>query len=351
MRTPGKVAVWVFFLVFMAIVILQSGNYSYVQDNSFKNYGPSGTSAFLELVKGSGYKVNVDESKSPKLSPTMIIPVSKIHQDSFKKFLNSIKGETTVVTFVIPEEDRSKHVGQQIVNNVTASPVGEMNPIRIKSDVWQQPQLEGGETADLLSSSSGNTTIAQVVSKKKIRLIQLLDSASITNRHIEKLNNSSISMGLVSMAVKPGGALTYVTTFSSRDSEDSLLNKLGKPFEAAWSQLLMLVLVIFITLSVRFGLAPESRVKQRGARELVDGLAWMTRRKKNARWALKAVFDRVLAELERRHRIGRDQIIQRPDLYLSPESAIILKDVEAATMNDISEQEAIHYAKLLNRLV
>ena len=77
----------------------------------------------------------------------------------------------------------------------------------------------------------------------------------------------------------------------------------------------------------------------------------MTRRKRNSRWALRAVFDRVLAELERRHRVGRELIIQRPELFLSSESAVILKDVEAATMDDITEQEAIEYAKALKTIV
>ena len=153
------------------------------------------------------------------------------------------------------------------------------------------------------------------------------------------------------MVAKPGEPVTFLSSFSARESEDSLMKKLGGPFQAAWSQMLLLILVVFITLSVRFGLAPETRASQRGGRELIDGLAWMTRRKRNARWALRAVFDRVLAELERRHRIGREQIIQRPDLYLSPESARLLKDVEAATMDDITEQEAIRYAKALKTLV
>jgi hypothetical protein len=351
MKIQGKIAIWVLCLMFLAIVILQSGNYSYVQDNSHKNFGPSGTSAFLELVQRSGYKVKLEESKGPKLSPIMIIPVSKAHQDAFRNYLSSIKTETTIVSFVIPEEDRKPPAAKQVMNNITSSPVGEMEPIRLKSDEWQKPQLEDGETVDLLSSNEGETPIAQVVSKNDIRLIQVLDSASITNRHLAKVNNASIAMGIIAMAGKPGQEVTYIGTFSSRDASDGLLAKLGRPFEAAWSQLMVLVFVIFVTLSIRFGLAPETRAKQRGARELVDGLAWMTRRKKNARWALRAVFDRVLVELERRHRIGREQIIQRPDLYLSPESAVILKDAEAATMNDISEQDAIRYAKELKRLV
>jgi hypothetical protein len=350
-KVPGKIAIWVFCLMFLAVIILQSGNYSYVQDNSHTNYGPSGTSAFLDLVRQSGYQVNLDSTRNPKLSRVMVIPISKSNNDSFRKFLKTIKGETKIVSFVIPEEDRNPPAAQSVVNDVTSANVGDMQPIRLKSDEWQKPQLEDGERVDLLSANGGSTSIAQVVSKNDIRLIQLLDAACLTNRHLDKSNNASIVMGLVAMAAKSGQEVTYATTFSSADSDDSLLAKLGKPFQAAWSQLMILVLVIFVTLSIRFGLAPERRARQRGGRELVDGLAWMTRRKKNARWALRAVFDRVLAELERRHRISREQIIQRTDLYLDMESAVILKDVEAATMNDITEQEAIRYAKDLKRLV
>lgn len=338
-------------MVFLAIIILQSGNYSYVQDNSYQNYGPSGTSAFLELIKRSRYKVQPDESRSPKLSKAMVIPVSKTHQKSFVSYLKSIKSETTIVTFIIPEEDKKPTKPTPIKIDVGLVPVGQMEPIRIKSELWQKPQLEDADSVDLLSSADGATTIAQVVQKDKIRLIQVLDAGCITNHFIEKVDNASIAMGLIAMAAKPGESITYVGSFTSRDLDDSLLAKLGRPFEAAWSQILILILVIFITLSIRFGLPPESRAKQRGGRELVDGLAWMARRKKSYGWALRAVLDRVLSELERRHRVSRETIIQRPDLYLSPEFAIVLKDAEAATMNDISEQEALSHAKNLKRLV
>jgi hypothetical protein len=340
LRVPGKIAVWVLCLVFLSVIILESGNYSYVQDNSSTNFGPSGTSGFLELVKKTGYKVDIDNGRAPKVAPTMVIPVSKQHQKSFTAFLGSVTSETTIITYVIPEEDRKQVPPTTIKSDVTHEAVGQMQPIRLKSEQWQMPQLDDGETA-----------VVQVVTKDKIRLIQVLDSACITNRYLDQVNNASIAIGLIGMAAKPGSTLTYVGSFSSRASEDSLLEKLGTPFKAAWSQLMILVLVIFLTLSVRFGMAPETRAAQRGGRELVDGLAWMTRRKRNSRWALRAVFDRVLAELERRHRVGREQIIQRPDLYLTPESAVILKDVEAATMDDITEQEAIRYAKALKTIV
>lgn len=351
MKIQGKVAVWVFCLMFLAVIILQAGNYSYVQDNSHTNFGPSGTSAFLELTKQSGYQVTVDNTATPKVAPTMIIPVSFGSEKSFESFLKSIKSPTTIISFMIPVEEKVKPVARQLVNDVNSTPIGEIEPINIKTENWIKPSLKDAETVGLLSTQDNGTQVARVVAKGELRMIQLLDSSCLTNRHIEKVNNANVAMGLVAMAAKSGTPVTFVGTFASRNSEDSLLSKLGRPYEAAWSQLLILILVIFLTLSIRFGLAPESRAKQRGGRELVDGLAWMTRRKKSARWALRAVFEQVLAELERRHRVGREQIIQRPDLFLSPEAAVILKDVEAATMSDISEQEAIRHAKALKRLV
>ena len=351
MRVTGKIAIWVFCLMALSIVILQSGNYSYVQDNSAINYGPSGTSAFLELIKRSGYKVMVENGRNPIASQAIITPVSKSHQEAFGRFLKQIKSKTTIISFIVPEEEDRPSTPQTVTNAFTHQAVGQMEPLRLKSEEWQRAQLEDTEAVDLLTYSGGETAIAQVVTKGNIRLIQVLDAACITNLNLEKVDNANISMGLVAMAAKPGQSVEFIGSFCSRDVDDSLMGKLGGPFQAAWTQMTLLVLVIFVTLSVRFGLAPESRARQRGGRELVDGLAWMTRRKKNARWALRAVFDRVLAELERRHRVGREQIIQRPDLYLSPEGAVILKDVEAATMDDISEQDAIRYAKALKQLV
>ena len=337
--------------MFLAIIILQSGRYSYVQDNGHTNFGPSGTSAFLELLKQSGYKVQVETGRSPKLAPIMIVPVSELHKKEFSNFLKGIKSATTVIAFAIPPEEGKSKGPQKITHAATDKPVGEMEPVSVESATWQKPQIEDAEKVSILTSANGGATIAEAVSKNDIRLIQLIDAACITNRYIDTVNNASIAMGLVAMSAKKGDAVTFLGSFCSRQSEDSLLAKMGAPFQAAWSQVLLLVLVIFLTLSVRFGLAPESRARQRGGRELVDGLAWMTRRKKNARWALRAVFDRVLAELERRHRIGREEIIRRPDLYLTSEAAVILKDVEAATMQDITEQDAIRYAKALKGLV
>ena len=350
MKIPGKIAVWAFCLVFLAVIILQAGDYSYSKDNGYDSFGPSGTSAFLELVKRVGYKPNVIKSNSSSFDGTVIVPVSYENRIHFNELINAQKAKSTIITFMIPKEDRSDKEPHEIENSEHKI-VGEVGPISISSIVGQPELLTDGGSTDLLTLGSRGTPFARVYTKGDVRVIQVLDAACITNRNLDKANNASVMMGLINQAADTAKPISYITSFTSKDSRESIITKLGAPVQAAWGQLLILILVIFITLSVRFGLAPETRAQQRGARELVDGLAWMTRRKRNARWALRAVFDRVLTELERRHRIGREHIIQRPDLYLPPDQATILKDVEAATLDDISERDAIRYSKELKKLV
>lgn len=352
MRQPGKIAIWVFGIVFLAVVILQSGRYSYVQDNGTSNFGPSGTSAFLELLKRSKYSVTLDATTSPKITKTMVIPVSQSNLQSFQKFLKAIKPTetTTIVALIIPLADTKKTDPKPVENAWDQKQIGQVQPFESKSTDWKKPLIEA-QSMDLLTLNDGYTAVVKVINKKKLRIIHLPEAAFVTNAYIDKVDNANIAMGLIELMAKQGQAITYVDSFASRDIDDSLLAKMGVPFQAAWNQLILLIVVIFTTLSIRFGLAPESRASQRGGRELVDGLATMTRRKKNARWALRAVFDRVLAELERRHRVSREQIIQRPDRFMNSDDAMKLKEIEAATFADIDEREAIARAKELKRLV
>lgn len=352
MRQPGQIAVWIFGVVILAVVILQAGRYSYVHDNSVANYGPSGTSAFAELLRRSGYKVTVGTTYGLKESDSLVVPVSASNEDDFKKFLSRIKNKPRVVAFVIPSiEPDEKNYSTVVRTPWDSQSVGTLDPITVKEDDWSTKLLTDAEQVTLLETPGNQTPIAKVSAKDGLQLVQMVDATCLTNKYIDRADNANVIMSLVHMVAKPGDRVTLLNAFAARGDEDSLLNRLGSPYQAAWTQLLLLILVIFITLSVRFGLAPESRATQRGSRELVDGLASMTRRKRNARWALRAVFERTLAELERRHRIGREQIIQRPDLYMDMDNATRLKNAEAATMSDISEGEAIQHAKELKRLV
>ena len=262
-----------------------------------------------------------------------------------------MKSKSKIVAFIIPVSSDKPSVAHPAINSVSKKTIGKIEPVNIDKEEWDEPLLPDAETTDLLEQQDTGTVIAQVSTKGDLTLIQLRDASCLTNKNIDQSNNAGIIMGLVKMVAGSSGPVTYVDSFAAQEVENSLLSKMGAPFQAAWSQILVLVLVIFITLSVRFGLAPERRADQRGARELVDGLAWMTRRKRNARWALRAVFDRSLAELERRHRVGREQIIQRPDLFMGPDEAMKLKEIEAATLDDITERDALEYAKELKRLV
>lgn len=351
MKQPGQIAIGIFVVIIMAVVILQAGRYSYVQDNGSQNFGPSGTSAFLELVKQSGYKVSVDNSISPRVGRKLIVPVSAHNREAFQKFLKRVKGKTQIVAFVIPMSDDKTGEPRIVRTSVNRKEVGNLEPMAADGVTWEKPLVDDAETVTLLERQDNSGTVAESTVKGDLEMVHMPNAECITNRNLDKSNNASIVMGLVRSIAKSGEDVVFVDTFAAQDVETSLLAKMGPPFQAAWNQILVLILVIFITLSVRFGLPPVTRAKQRGGRELVDGLATMTRRKKNARWALRAVFDRSLAELERRHRIGREQIIQRPDLYMNSEDAMSLKLVEAATLDDISEQDAIRHAKELKRLV
>ncbi len=352
MKQPGRIAIWIFGVIILAVVVLQAGRYSYVHDNSVTNYGPSGTSAFVELLRRSGYKVTIGTTYGLSPSDSLIVPVSANNEDAFKKFVSRMKNKPAIAAFVIPGiEPDDKNYSAVVRTPWDGKSVGTLDPITVKEDDWSTPLLSEASSATLLETPGNQTAIAKVSAKDGLQLVQMIDATCLTNKYIERADNANLVMSLVHMVAQPGGSITVINAFAARGDDDGLLNRLGAPYQAAWTQLWLLVLVIFITLSVRFGLAPESRAIQRGARELVDGLATMTRRKKNARWALRAVFERTLAELERRHRVGREQIVQRPDLYMDMENATRLKNAEAATMNDISESEAIAYAKDLKRLV
>ncbi|MCE2766855.1 MAG: hypothetical protein LW628_08080 [Fimbriimonadaceae bacterium] len=110
-------------------------------------------------------------------------------------------------------------------------------------------------------------------------------------------------------------------------------------------------MLVFVTLAIRFGLAPEFRPLQRGGKELVDSLAFLSRRKQQHQWAVRALLDRILSELERRLRVARTQIALNPEKFLDAEEASLIREAVDAIKEPINREYAMHLAKRLSRLV
>jgi hypothetical protein len=158
MKQPGKIAIWIFGIVFLAVIILQSGRYSYVQDNGTSNFGPSGTSAFLELIKRSKYPVTLDTTTSPKVAKTMIIPVSLSNLTAFQKFIKRLQPTetTTIIALVIPLADTKKTEPKAVESYWDQKPIGQIQPFESKSTDWKKPLIDA-QSVDMLTLNDGYT--------------------------------------------------------------------------------------------------------------------------------------------------------------------------------------------------
>jgi hypothetical protein len=358
-----KIVVWLLVASLISFVILRSGRYEYKTDNGITSDGPSGTSAFIELLKESGYKLNiVNDAASLKIkgSEPVLIISSQNAGDKAVEFINDLKADATIILFQIPTIT-SKLTSTTVKYGYDEKTFGTIKPVSSNQNNFFGDDDESSRTYSSFKDLDGQSQtiffdisgryIANAHVKKDRQVVAFYEGAIITNEHIGEEANASVALATLKTLADPQKPLTVIAEFASADGKPGLIEKLGPVAMGIWNQIIFLLVIVFLTLCVRFGFPPETRVQQRGSRELIDGVATLLRRKKQHQWALQAVFERVIRELEKRHRVGREDILAQPEKYLTEKEIRRVRDIQQRMTQPMKAEEAVDLANSLRRLV
>lgn len=366
MRT--KIVIWLFAIVLLSVAVVQSGRYSFDMDHGLAKTGSNGTAAFAALVSESfpGTKIS---DEVPKEGGLIVIPFLSKYSDELRDMFRKGAPSGTYVLFkIVRFADDNANTSVGVTNTATGESLGRLtgysvdwkpslgdlfsSPEEITSpDSWKTSFLESSEEIDVISSETEESAIARMEHGGG-KTVYIFDHAThLTNGHIADADNADIFLGLIESANRQNRPITIVGSYLDGANQKGLIERLGPLFHSAWNQFLVLIAVVFLTLNIRFGKPPEVRAEQRSSRELVDGVGNFARRKDLGRWAVQCVYNQTMIELERRHRTSRQQLLNRPEDFLTEDQASALIEAQASLSKDLSAKDALNVSRRLRRLV
>jgi hypothetical protein len=320
-----------------------------MEDHGPSNFSESGTAAFAELLRKQGYSVLIPgKDKLPK-TYFQIVTVNEPSRAEFKAYLESlpVDKKSRIIALEFPDE-KPKSSPTLVQSYVNQSELGSIKPFENSNVVYREKLIKKVDPYPMVSIQGTGQSVIEISQSPSLSLVQVSCAFWVTNEFIDQANNASVIMGTVRAFAPKGSTIVFSSGF---DEAIGVTEKMGPFFVGALNQMKVLLLVIVITLSYRFGLAPETRATQRGGKELVDALANLTFRKGQNQWALRAMLDRVLSELEKRHRVPRADIAKSPARFLPEEQANIILRAKSAIEDNVDDRAALHLANELARLV
>lgn len=297
---------------------------------SAESYLPSGSAAFAELLRQSGYKVVVEHRVKPQLQRGDLViafnlsaPIgrslisSEANQeeiDATKDVIsNFVKAGGKVLSLPVSPDfaDQSRNLyDKKLVIRSAAGSAASVSWAEYPSpgfyldaggkpiQLWGITEPKGDESDEI----DDNKPFVMQKNVGKGSEVNIAAGVIATNRFIDRQQNALVLFSAVNVLARPGSRVVFVEATFGNGQNPGLLAMIGPWALAAWFQILFLAAVVIYTLGKPFGLPDAERRQQRGARDLMDAMADTLRRGRMSKLALKTVFDdtqRVLRKLYR----------------------------------------------------
>jgi len=340
-------------LVAMGLIALGSKETkAFPSANSFE---PSGASAFAELLRRSGYRVEIDTLPVPKLRPGDLAiafytteaggglirtgnPEDKLQpaKDALSKF--TTEGGHMISLPLDPDfQGASKKLytaEEPITNGTFDANVSWERGSRAQRFLDDESEGVNEIFASKDEDPTGSSTNADVfLAERKVgKGTDALFSEGIlaTNRFIDREENAAVLMNAVGMYSSPGHRVVFVEATFGNSENPALTETIGPWAKAAWMQLVFLAIVIIYTLGKPFGLPNPERSKERGSRELLDAMADTLKRGRMTKLALKILYEDSNRQLRKKFRGPVDLTPANPEAGKIAELQATLIRVKAA---------------------
>lgn len=348
-RIVWRVAVSLFAVVILSVILIRATRYSYTEDHGPTNFGESGTAALAELLRKQGYEVFIPGKDRLPKDYVQMVTVNESSRDRFESFLEGLptKKQSKVIALDFPDA-RPKDFAVPVASYVDQDDLGMIKPFEGNDLFFRRKLVKRVDPYAIVSTKNSEQWVVEISQSPSLSVVQVNCAYWLTNEYIDQANNASVIMGALKAYLPKETPIVFSSGF---EDPVGVTEKMGPFYVGALNQLKVLILVILISLSFRFGLAPETRAIQRGGKELVDALAILTFRKGQNQWALRAMLDRVLGELEKRHRVNRVEIAKNPSKFLPENQADVILRAKMAIAENVEDRYALELANELARLV
>lgn len=312
---------------------------------------PSGMAGFVELLQREGYRVRIDRSARPRLRQDEIgiFPlVANIPSGSFIQEHVAAGGRALLLPLASRFDDASR-AAEGATNWINdAGDSLETTPLTDhfdladskvalpQSDGWVVWYDENMSAAELVRFDDGVTGT-------------LADGLVATNRFLDQRDNAALLVNFVQWLAPRGASLVFVEASFGNGHEQGLLALIGPWADAAGWQATLLFVVIVWTLGKRFGLPESVRTRQKGARELVDGIGQIYDRSGATPLALEAAASSADVRIRAHFKLPRDAPKDARNRAVPTALADALAAVEHAASLRPPTRQALELVRALDR--
>jgi hypothetical protein len=366
MRSIGQAptVAWVLLgLLLIAMGILALGQRERRANPSALSYAPSGTSAFVELLRKNGYSVRITRAPQPTFAEDELPVAFYVTPDTYQLSATAYEDPRGVHAALRHHLEQGGRLVAFTINerfHETSLRVID-NPVQLKSARGQDYTISvrtASEAIDYTRApfASGAAVYEYMPSYVAVgrygegRLINVGDATFATNRFIDQHDNARLALQVLRLAAPEGATIVVPEAVIGNVGETGLLHEIGAWAVAAWWQVLILALVIAYSLGQRFGIADDlPRRRQRGTRELVDAVIFTYKRGRATHAAMRTLYQHADHTLRRALRLPRDAPDGARNQLLPSSLARALTQVQAASDEQVPESVAVDAAKRLER--
>lgn len=333
--------------VLVGLLLVGAGFLTLTRDESRSapsgsSFAPSGSKAFADLLRVNGYRVEVVRASEPDLpkDATAIMFIGGA-TDTFSIFTMSRSQQLRTISHVLSSHNAVVlHLSNDFQEDSQAALSTRLDALT----AWGKPVVLHSASNSALPVDIGdypapedqvplaraqNEPIAALSINKGHYLANIRDGIMATNRFIERDDDASFLLAVVSRVASPGSHLVFVDSSYEPGGQPGVIELIGSWAVAAWWQILLLFVVVVYTLGKPFGYPEPDRVEQRGTRELVDGLANIFRRGRANALVLKTIAHDADREIRHNLKLPRDASIQERNARIPQSLATILTEAES----------------------
>ncbi|HEY0866618.1 MAG TPA: DUF4350 domain-containing protein [Fimbriimonas sp.] len=337
-RTLWSVA-WVLMgLLAVAATMASLGQRDVAANPDPLSYGPSGTAAWAEVLRRTGYEVSIDHRSKPGVGPNDLA-VAFVNRERYSGEAPESAPESPIfqhlrqfaadggTVLVLPYAENYIDVSRRLIEAppATIRNAASQKAFKVSLPDYEDPLLLGllfpgvGTQVDLWQGPSEPYASGWTVGKG--RILALRDGTLATNRFIDRHDNAEFLQGLVAATTGEAGRVVFATATFGSVRDPGLMARIGDWAVVSWYQILLAFLVAAAGLGVRFGYPERAHTVQRSSRELVDAIAETFRRGKKSTVALRAAIDSADQTIRFAYKIPRDASEGERDRIL-PESLV-----------------------------
>jgi hypothetical protein len=321
-RTAGWAAAVAVFLLTLSALLTFAAKDDLDAFPTLDGRTPSGLLGFAEAVRAEGYRFEMDRSTHPKLGPDDIPMVIELTKPKPKKdelfadradrwktdddpkslrksVIDFVKGGGTLLYVQMKQsyqDASSSHQPTEFVN-VAGGKAAKVSTSTVDAGTF----LEGDKKASPIWQAKDRQSQAEplltVRSLGKGTVFTVADGLPLTNRFIGEADNAEVGLAMVRAAVPKGKRIVALEAAFGNVHDKGLFEWAGRWAEVARDQFFLVVVVVCLTLAIRFGTPVTERVAELGTRSMVDAMAANLARLKQPTFALNIlladVYDRV----------------------------------------------------------